>query len=99
MVAWNAVRLLAVSEGRQSRSQQAWRGARRGFVMGLITGGVVAVVTVIACSGDVGCFGYESVGTLFIPAGLVVIGTAAGAGIGAAFPGERWRAVIPPRRE
>ena len=92
-VAWSGVKYLAVSEGPYSRALGARTGAKRGLVVGLIAGGVTALVAVVGCSGEVACIGGGTL-VIAVPATLVLGGTLVGAGIGAAAPGERWRVVI-----
>ena len=82
---------LWVSEGPRSRAEGARHGAKRGFVTGLVLGGIAAAVTIVACSGKE-CFGADSYGLLVAPL-LVATSAAAGATFGVVAPGERWRRV------
>lgn len=90
---------LTVADGRRSRSDGAWRGARIGA---LVVGIPFAVLTGVAVVDDVRHRGECS--DFCIPGSLVVgisgvaltgVATLAGAAFGAVAPGERWTRVPP----
>jgi hypothetical protein len=86
-----SIESLLVSDGSRTTGEGARRGAGRGFVTGVVLGGALAAVTLVACGGRE-CFGAETYGLIAVP--LVIGGTtAAGAVIGATVPGEKWRRV------
>lgn len=100
-----AVLRLQVSEGRRTTGQGAMRGAARGAIGGLALTGVLLLGGALADANggandgpcDYFCFNGKQ-NALIVGVPLTVLTTTAGAVLGAAAPGERWRAVRLPVR-